>query len=71
MVMVTESRRCPAYIKNPLPLLSSPVLSHCRWGRLSWILPSYLDADEMAAQVVPYKSTVTVDKRRVGERKLK
>lgn len=37
---------------------------------LSWILPSYLDAANMAAQLVPWNSTVTVDKR-VGERKLK
>lgn len=37
---------------------------------MSWILPSYLDADKMAAQVVPLQSTVTVDQRRVGGRKI-
>lgn len=35
---------------------------------MSWILPSHFDADNTAAQEVPYDSTVKVDKNGRGNR---
>lgn len=61
---VPERKHSPAYTSSSS---NSPVMSHYRWWHLSWILPSHFDADNMAAQEVPYDSTMRVDKNGIEE----